>query len=60
MRKGRIIARYEFGKLTSAKANALANSLGHTETVTEEMTLAEVFNMNVVDYSKQGQAIGFS
>lgn len=44
LRRGRLIARYEFGKLSVGKAEALARKLGHTEPVTEAMTLASIYH----------------
>lgn len=42
MRKGRLIARYEFGKLSVAKAQRLSDKLGLAQTITEPMTIAEI------------------
>jgi hypothetical protein len=42
MRKGRLIAKYEFGKLSIEKAQKLANHLGFTSVINQPMTLAEV------------------
>lgn len=44
MRKGRLIARYEFGKLETAKAQVLSNELGYDRIITRPMTLAEITN----------------
>ncbi|MDQ2863496.1 MAG: AAA family ATPase, partial [Bacteroidota bacterium] len=44
LRKGRLIARYEFGKLSVQKAVALSNHLGLENVVTMPMTLAEITN----------------
>lgn len=44
MRKGRLIARYEFGKLETAKAQALSNELGYNRIIARPMTLAEITN----------------
>lgn len=46
IRKGRLIARYEFGKLNVAKAQRLSDHLGHDQTIKEPMTIAEVANPN--------------
>ncbi|WP_114750051.1 AAA family ATPase [Pleomorphovibrio marinus] len=43
LRKGRMIAYYEFRPLNSAKANELLNSTNH-ESTHEDMTLADIFN----------------
>jgi hypothetical protein len=46
MRKGRMIARYEFGKLGVEKAQRLSNHFGFDKVITEPMTLAEISNPN--------------
>ena len=44
LRKGRLIARYEFGKLSVEKANRLGKHLGLRATFSKPMTLAEITN----------------
>lgn len=44
LRKGRLIARYEFEKLSIEKATALSNHLGLKNVVERPMTLAEITN----------------
>lgn len=44
MRKGRLIAIYEFNKLTVEKAQALSTQLGQHTRVVKPMTLAEIMN----------------
>lgn len=44
LRKGRLIARYEFGKLSIDKAKALRDHLGLTTEINKPMTLAEITN----------------
>lgn len=44
MRKGRLIARYEFSKLESVKAQNLSNHLGLHQLISKPMTLAEITN----------------
>ena len=44
LRKGRLIAKYEFGKLSIDKANALSKHLGLKTIINKSMTLAEVTN----------------
>jgi len=46
LRKGRLIAKYEFGKLSMAKAQALSNHLGFDAIITKPMTIAEVANQH--------------
>lgn len=60
LRKGRMIAYYEFKALTTDKTNALLTTLGH-ETGKKAMTLAEIFNINKIDFESRttANAIGF-
>jgi hypothetical protein len=44
LRKGRLIASYEFKKLSVTKAQALSNHLGHKTIVTQLMTVTEIVN----------------
>ncbi len=44
MRKGRLIAKYEFGKLSTAKAQRLSKHLGFNATINQPMTIAEIAN----------------
>lgn len=60
MRKGRLIARYEFGALSIAKAQALSDSLGFATTITRPMTVSEVYNQNELTFERQKNKIGFS
>lgn len=46
MRKGRLIAKYEFGKLGIEKAQRLSDHLGFKDTITKPMTIAEITNPN--------------
>ncbi len=60
LRKGRLIARYEFGKLEIAKAQALNDALGLGTLITKQMTLAEIMNPGTPDHDvAQVQVIGF-
>lgn len=44
LRKGRLIAKYEFGKLGIEKAQRLSNHLGFNINITRPMTIAEITN----------------
>jgi SpoVK/Ycf46/Vps4 family AAA+-type ATPase len=44
MRKGRLIAKYEFGKLSIEKSKRLSHHLGNEIEIAEPMTLAELAN----------------
>lgn len=60
LRKGRLIAKYEFGKLNIAKANELSKRLGLKHVITQPMTLAEITNPDDNHYeAKQHTVIGF-
>ena len=60
LRKGRLIAKYEFGKLSAAKAQKLSDHLGYKKLMEQPMTLAEITNQDERDFeTKQVQVIGF-
>ncbi|RYY62050.1 MAG: ATP-binding protein [Chitinophagaceae bacterium] len=60
LRKGRMIARYEFGKLTADKAQKLSDSLGFSKEINEPMTLAEVTGQQEKTFGKNKiEIIGF-
>jgi SpoVK/Ycf46/Vps4 family AAA+-type ATPase len=61
MRKGRLIASYEFGKLSREKAQRLADHLGLDQLVVKAMTLAEITNPDAQDFEvKKSNRIGFN
>ena len=62
MRKGRLIAKYEFKELATEKAQALSDKLSFTTTICKPMTLTEIYNQNEpgFEYKKQRNPIGFS
>jgi hypothetical protein len=61
MRKGRLIASYEFGKLTVEKAQRLSDSLGLSQILVKPMTLAEITNPEAKEYDvTKRKIIGFS
>jgi hypothetical protein len=60
MRKGRLIAKYGFGKLCVPKAQALSNYLGFKKVIDRPMTVAEISNQNEKEFvAKQVDVIGF-
>lgn len=60
MRKGRLIARYEFGKLAVDKAQKLSIKMGFDTEIREPMTLAEVTNQHEkLETQKKAEVIGF-
>ena len=46
LRKGRLIAQHEFGKLTIESAQKLSNQLGFTTAIKESMTLADIYGQD--------------
>jgi hypothetical protein len=61
MRKGRLIAKYEFQELEIRKAQDLSNKLGFTTTINEPMTLTAIYNQNECDFKpiERRKSIGF-
>ena len=60
LRKGRLIARHEFGKLSITKAQRLSNHLGFDKSITEPMTIAEIANPNEKnEFVQRAEVIGF-
>jgi ATP-dependent 26S proteasome regulatory subunit len=60
MRKGRLIAKYEFKKLTRDKAQQLSDSLGFSNLITKEMSVSEIYNQDQKEFSVNHSApIGF-
>ncbi len=60
MRKGRLIAKYEFGKLGIEKANRLSKHFGFDKVIDKPMTIAEIANPNEKEQQPVStQVIGF-
>jgi len=61
LRKGRLIAAYQFQELGAPKAQALSNRLGFYATITKPMTLADIYNQDDPAYtvSTSRPVIGF-
>jgi GTPase SAR1 family protein len=60
LRKGRITTNYRFKKLNVDKSNKLLEKLGKVHITKEEMTLAEIYNLEQKDNSeKKERKIGF-
>lgn len=59
LRKGRLLARYEFGELGIAKAQQLANSLGMRIEVKKPMTVADIYNLDEKAFDNVTKQIGF-
>lgn len=61
LRKGRLIAKYEFKKLTIEKSRLLSTKLKYSKEIIEPMTLAEIYNQNDIDFTEQKRKlIGFT
>jgi len=59
-RKGRLIARYEFGKLSAGKAQLLSDTLGFKRKISRPMTLAEIANQDeMTELPEKIEVIGF-
>ena len=60
MRKGRLIAKYEFGKLSVEKAQRLSAHFGYEKVIDQPMTIAEIANPNEKEQTiKRTEVIGF-
>ncbi len=60
MRKGRLIARYEFGNLGSVKAQRLSDHFGFKTTINKPMSIAEIANQHEVNNApKKVEVLGF-
>ena len=60
MRKGRLIAKYEFGKLDAQKAQVLSDHMGLDQKILKPMTLAEITNPGETFHeTPQVSVIGF-
>ena len=60
LRKGRLIAKYEFTKLDAAKAQKLSDKLGFNKLISKPMTIAEITNPDDMEATKTSiQVMGF-
>jgi ATPase family associated with various cellular activities (AAA) len=60
LRKGRLIAKYEFGKLSIEKSKRLSAHLGFNNTITQPMTIAEIANPHEQEHKvERTEVIGF-
>ncbi len=59
LRKGRLIAQYEFNELELDKTNALIEDLGHDIQAYEPMTLADIYHLKDKNYHSPHKKIGF-
>ena len=61
MRKGRLIAKYEFKELEASKAKRLSQKLGFKIEFNSPMTLTAIYNQDEKDFqqTKRNNPIGF-
>ncbi len=59
LRKGRLIARYEFRKLSLDKSKSLSAKLGNAAIINQPLTLAEIFNYHEKPEPTKKARIGF-
>lgn len=61
MRKGRLIAKYEFKELETPKAQQLSNKLGFTTQIDQPMTLTSIYNQDEKSFlqKEKRNPIGF-
>jgi hypothetical protein len=62
MRKGRLIAKYEFKELEVSKAQKLSSKLSHQVNIYKPMTLSEIYNFDEMDFQgvNARRPIGFN
>jgi hypothetical protein len=62
MRKGRLIAKYEFKELEASKAQALSDKLSFSSKIYKPMTLTEIYNQDELSFHEttKRNAIGFT
>lgn len=63
LRKGRLIAKYEFNELNVAKAQALSDKLGFNSKIDKPMTLTDIYNQNEESFASQAttrKQVGFN
>lgn len=61
MRKGRLIAKYDFKELETEKAQQLSNKLGFNSKIIRPMTLTSIYNQEEMDFQqlRKTNQIGF-
>lgn len=61
IRKGRLIAKYEFKELSAAKAQKLSEKLGYKKSIDHPMSLADIYNQQERDFAGRNteSKIGF-
>lgn len=59
LRRGRLIAEYQFGKLSVDKCNQYLQAIGKDITTTEAMTLAELTHIDEAEYKEEDKKSNF-
>jgi ATP-dependent 26S proteasome regulatory subunit len=60
LRKGRLIARYEFKELELSKAQTLAQKIGKNVTIDHPMTVSDIYNLDEKNFeNKPSKTVGF-
>jgi hypothetical protein len=60
LRKGRLLARYEFKELEIDKARSLARRIGKYDTITKPMTVSEIYNLDEKGFGNiSPRSVGF-
>ena len=61
LRKGRLLARYEFKELEVMKARALAEKIGKNANIEKPMTVSDIYNLEERGFeNKPVKSIGFN
>ncbi len=61
LRKGRLLARYEFKELEVEKARALAIKLGKNHLINKKMTVADIYNLDQKSFENEPiKTVGFN
>ena len=61
LRKGRLLARYEFKELEVIKARALAEKIGKNANIEKPMTVSDIYNLEECGFeNKPVKSIGFN
>ena len=60
LRKGRLLARYEFKELEVSKACALAQKIGKNVKIEHPMTVSDIYNLEDLSFeNKPSKSVGF-
>jgi hypothetical protein len=60
LRKGRLIARYEFKELETSKAQNLATNIGKNCSIDHPMTVSDIYNLSETSFeNKPARTVGF-